>query len=91
MTCQIRSLLQSESLKKIFFLENNNIKEEKNDDLNCEDCNISKLKKKTIQQNHQQKYLQIVHSDIVGPPKTSPSFSGYNYYITFIDDFSRKC
>ena len=27
------------------FLENNNIKEEKNDNINCEDCKISKLKK----------------------------------------------
>ena len=40
----IRSLLQSKSSKK--FLENNNIKEEKNDNINCEDCKISKLKKK---------------------------------------------
>jgi len=41
------------------FLENNNIKEEKNDNINCEDCKISKLKKKTIQQNNQQKFLTI--------------------------------
>ena len=32
-----------------------------------------------------------MHSYIVGPLKPSLSFSGYKYYITFIDDFSRKC
>jgi hypothetical protein len=75
------------------FLENNNIKEEKNDNINCEDCKISKLKKKPFNKtiNKSSSPLQVVHSDIVGPLKPSPSFSGYKYYITFIDDFSRKC
>jgi transposase InsO family protein len=33
--------------------------------------------------------LQLVHSDICGPLET-PSLSGVVYFITFIDDYSRK-
>jgi transposase InsO family protein len=33
--------------------------------------------------------LQLVHSDLCGP-FSSPSFSGCKYFLTFIDDFSRR-
>jgi len=33
--------------------------------------------------------LYLVHSDICGPMSTS-SLRGYKYFITFIDDFSKK-
>ena len=33
--------------------------------------------------------LDIVHSDMCGP-MTTTSLSGYVYYVSFIDDFSRK-
>jgi hypothetical protein len=33
--------------------------------------------------------LEIVHSDICEPMKT-PSIGGSTYFLTFIDDFSRK-
>ena len=33
--------------------------------------------------------LDIVHSDVCGPMSSS-SLSGYVYYVSFIDDFSRK-
>ena len=33
--------------------------------------------------------LEIVHSDICGPMQTS-SMDGCNYFLTFIDDYSRK-
>ena len=33
--------------------------------------------------------LQLIHSDVVG--KFITSYNGYNYYVTFLDDFSRKC
>jgi hypothetical protein len=33
--------------------------------------------------------LQLVHSDLCGP-LSSPSFSGCNYFLIFIDDFSRR-
>ena len=33
--------------------------------------------------------LDILHSDICGPMQTT-SLSGYSYYASFIDDYSRK-
>ena len=33
--------------------------------------------------------LDIVHSDVCGPMSTT-SLSGYLYYVSFIDDYSRK-
>ena len=33
--------------------------------------------------------LEIIHSDVCGP-MLSNSLSGYAYYVSFIDDFSRK-
>jgi hypothetical protein len=32
----------------------------------------------------------LIHTDICGPI-TPDSFSGKEYFITFIDDYSRKC
>ena len=33
--------------------------------------------------------LEVIHSDVCGP-MSSNSLSGYVYYVSFIDDFSRK-
>ena len=33
--------------------------------------------------------LELIHSDVCGPIP-SISLSGYEYYVTFIDDYSRK-
>ena len=33
--------------------------------------------------------LQVIHSDVVGPIHT-PSLSGSQYFVAFIDDYSRK-
>ena len=33
--------------------------------------------------------LEIIHSNVCGPMSSS-SLSGYVYYVSFIDDFSRK-
>ena len=52
MTYQIRLLLQSKFLKKILEKQQN-IKIEKNDNINCNDCKISKLKKKPFNKNNQ--------------------------------------
>jgi hypothetical protein len=38
---------------------------------------------------HASGLLQLVHSDLCGP-LSSPSFSGCKYFLTFIDDFSRR-
>jgi hypothetical protein len=34
-------------------------------------------------------FLDIVHSDVCGP-LSEASLSGYVYYVSFIDDYSRK-
>ena len=33
--------------------------------------------------------LELIHSDVCGP-MPSTYLSGYEYYVTFIDDYSRK-
>ena len=33
--------------------------------------------------------LELIHLDVCGP-MSSTSLSGFEYYITFIDDYSRK-
>ena len=33
--------------------------------------------------------LELIHSNVCGP-MPSVSLSGYEYYVTFIDDYSRK-
>ena len=33
--------------------------------------------------------LELIHSDVCGP-MSSTYLSGFEYYITFIDDYSRK-
>ena len=33
--------------------------------------------------------LELIHSDVCGPIP-SISLSGYEYYVTFIDDYSKK-
>jgi len=32
--------------------------------------------------------MELVHSDVVG--KLEISYNDFNYYVTFLDDFSRK-
>ena len=45
-----------------------------------------------IQAKHESKakgILEMIHSDVCGP-MSSRSLSGYAYYVSFIDEFSRK-
>jgi len=53
-------------------------------------CKISKMRKKPFYaiENSTTQPLQLVHSDVVGKLKTS--YNDFNYYITFMDDYSRK-
>ena len=57
----------------------------------CPKCKISKLRKKPYSASDYftTEPLELVHTDVVG--KLETSFQGYNYYLTFLDDFSRKC
>jgi hypothetical protein len=58
----------------------------------CESCILAKQHRKTFRvgESYRAKHpLEIVHSDLCGPMQT-PSISGKLYFLTFIDDFSRK-
>ena len=57
----------------------------------CKGCAQGKNVKKTFPSSEikAKGILEIVHSDVCGPVSSS-SLSGYVYYVSFIDDLSRK-
>ena len=57
----------------------------------CKGCVKGKNTKKTFPRIKRKAkgILEIIHSDVCGPMSSS-SLSGYVYYVSFIDDFSRK-
>ena len=62
----------------------------KHDDV-CKGCAKGKNIKKTFpsSESKEKGILEIIHSDVCGPMSSS-SLSGYVYYVSFINDFSRK-
>ena len=56
----------------------------------CIDCKISKMKRITHngEPPKAKEKLEIIHSDISGP--VNPSIDNKKYFITFMDEFSRK-
>lgn len=64
---------------------------EKPDNL-CEGCILGKQHRESFPSGKSIKAkapLEIVHSDLCGPMQT-PSLAGSQYFLTFIDDFTRK-
>ncbi|KAJ0599629.1 putative RNA-directed DNA polymerase [Helianthus annuus] len=64
----------------------------KKDDNVCEGCISGKQARKPFQKKttwQSSEPLQLVHSDICGPMRTE-SIGGCRYFITFIDDYTRK-
>ena len=58
----------------------------------CKGCLLGKQFKKTFPKDSSsraQKPLELIHIDVCGPIKPS-SLSKSNYFLLFIDDFSRK-
>ena len=58
----------------------------------CEDCVVSKQHRETFPKGkawRAKKVLELVHSDLCGPINPT-SNGGKRYFITFVDDFSRK-
>ena len=57
----------------------------------CKGCAKGKNTKKTFPSSKikAKGILEIIHSDVCGPMSSS-SLSGYVYYVSFVDDFSRK-
>ena len=64
--------------------------QEKHDGI-CKGCAKGKNTKKTfpINESKSKGILEIIHFDVCSP-MSSNSLSGYAYYVSFIDDFSRK-
>ena len=64
--------------------------QEKHDGV-CKGCEKGKNTKRTFPSSESKAkgILEIVHSDVCRPMSSS-SLSGYVYYVSFIDDFSRK-
>jgi transposase InsO family protein len=57
----------------------------------CKGCAMGKYTKTTFpsSDNRTRGILDLIHLDVCGP-MSSPSLSGYEYHVTFIDDHSRK-
>ena len=58
----------------------------------CEDCVLGKQKQASfikVGREMKSKRLELVHTDVWGPAHDI-SFGGNLYFVTFIDDFSRK-
>ena len=57
----------------------------------CKGCVLGKFAKASFPRSDTRSkgVLDLVHSDVCGPMPTK-SLRGYEYYVTFIDDFSRK-
>jgi len=57
----------------------------------CRGCVLRKFAKVAFPRsdNRASGVLQLIHSDICGPLSTR-SLRGYEYFITFINDYSRK-
>lgn len=63
-----------------------------NSKLDCVACLMGKQTRQPFERNkanRARELLELVHSDLSGPMSDN-SMGGYRYYITFIDDFSRK-
>ena len=57
----------------------------------CRGCALGKNAKKSFPDSEiiSKEILDLVHFDLCGP-MTVASLGGYHYYVTFIDDYSRK-
>ena len=56
----------------------------------CESCLVGKMTKKPFKKKgtRAKDLLELIHSDVCGPMKTSAR-DGFRYFITFTDDYSR--
>lgn len=75
-------------LVKAGFLDVPDIKEMET----CEHCILGKFHKISFKKgkHNSEEPLAYVHSDLWGSPNVTPSLSKCQYYISFVDDFSRK-
>ena len=57
----------------------------------CEACQFGKQSRHAFakERNVSERSLDVIHTDVWGPTK-STSIAGSSYYVTFIDDHTRK-
>ncbi|CAA7014375.1 unnamed protein product [Microthlaspi erraticum] len=72
-----KGLLKSEEVKQLEF---------------CEACTMGKSHKQSFKKakHTTNEILGYVHSDLWGSPNVTPSLSGARYFLTMIDNYSRK-
>lgn len=75
------------SMNKLKLLMNINVK----DDIKCIACSKGKTARKPFKENGTRatKLLELIHSDVCGPISIE-SMGGAKYFVSFIDDFSKK-
>lgn len=58
----------------------------------CEHCAVGKAKRVSFEtgKHSTSQVLEYLHADLWGSPNTTPSLSGNQYFLSIIDDFSRK-
>jgi hypothetical protein len=58
----------------------------------CKSCTMGKYVKSTFHEkgNHTSVILERIHTDVCGPFLVA-STTKHNYYVIFVDEFSRKC
>ena len=64
----------------------------KNQDLNCEICKLNKHKRvsfKSVNSNRSKCPLDLIYADVWGPQETT-GFNGEKYFLSVIDDYSKK-
>lgn len=79
-------------LSNMKFLKNvQGVKLNSIENINCETCLEGKQARSPFKSEGKRatKLLEIIHSDVCGPMSVN-SLSGKRYFVTFIDDFSRK-
>ena len=57
----------------------------------CEDCTMNKAARKPFHERTERTStpLELIHTDIFGPARTTTN-GGNRYFISFIDDYTRK-
>ena len=67
------------------------VKDEDQYEVKCIGCGLGKLHREPHKKvTRQSKRLELIHTDLCGPMDTATVLYGKVYFITFVDDFSRR-
>lgn len=84
------AMLWHRRLAHINFKTLNFVLKLKTDNIFCQTCNEGKMSRRPFKSSNTRatKLLELIHTDVCGP--VTPSIGGAKYFVTFIDDFSKK-